>query len=168
MLYFLTFTLDKKNWHTCANICLYRYKMLLERMNTITFTPYFSALIQNRIESWAIVGTGALQIGLHLAGLPGWACPFKSVFGIPCPGCGLTTATGQFLHGQFSESLQTHAFAPFFLFAVGLMAILLFLPEKTRLAAAARIEKLEKKTGTTTWFLVFLFLYWGFRLAGMV
>lgn len=137
-------------------------------MKTITYTPYFSSLIQNRTEGLAIVGAGVAQMGLYLAGLPTWACPIKATLGIPCPGCGLTTAIGQLIRGDFALSFHTHAFAPYFVFAFCVMAVVLFMPEKTRTPAIAWIEKFEKQTGTTTWFLVLLLLYWGFRLAGIV
>ena len=116
----------------------------------------------------AFVGAGALQIGLHLAGLPGWACPFKAALGIPCPGCGLTTATGQLLHGQLSDSLRTHAFASFFLLAFVVMAVVVVLPEKQRVSVIAFIEGFEKRTGIVPLFIVFLLAYWVVRLAGVV
>lgn len=137
-------------------------------LNRIWFKPSFSTLIENRTEGLVIVGTGALLVGLHLAGLPGWACPFKSLFGIPCPGCGLTTATGQLLHGQLSASLHTHAFAPVFAFSYLVMAIVLFLPEKQRTSAVTWIARFEKRTGIASLILVALMFYWVVRLAGLV
>ena len=56
------------------------------------FTPVFSRLLEHRLEGTILVGVGVFQLGLHLLGLPGWVCPFKAVFGVPCPGCGLTAA----------------------------------------------------------------------------
>jgi hypothetical protein len=131
------------------------------------FAPAFSTLLGNRTEGLAIVGTGALLIGLHLAGLPGWACPFKSLFGIPCPGCGLTTATDQLLRGHFINSLHTHAFAPIFSVAYLVMAVVLFLPEKQRKSTVDWIAKFERRTGITSLILVSLMLYWVIRLAGL-
>ncbi len=114
------------------------------------------------------MGAGALLLGLHLAGLPGWACPFKSLLGIPCPGCGLTTAMGQLLHGQLSQALQTHAFAPLFLFALVVMTVVIALPERQHKSAVGWIAKFEGRTGMTAWALAALLVYWGLRLAGLV
>ncbi|MCF0146109.1 MAG: DUF2752 domain-containing protein [Eubacterium sp.] len=35
-------------------------------------------------------------------------CPLRYVFGIPCPGCGMTHALGAFLTGDLSASLSYH------------------------------------------------------------
>jgi hypothetical protein len=137
-------------------------------INKTWFTPSFSTLIENRAEGLAIVGTGVLLVGLHAAGLPGWACPFKSLFGIPCPGCGLTTATDLLLHGQFAASLHTHAFAPLFFVSYLVLTIVLFLPEKQRTSAIARIARFERCTGIAPLILIALVIYWVIRLAGLV
>jgi len=131
------------------------------------FAPTFSSLLEKRTEGLVIVGAGVLQVGLHLAGLPGWACPFKQTFGIPCPGCGLTTATGQLFHGQWLSSLQTHAFAPFFAFAFFIMAIVSFLPQNQRQSMLTRVAGFERRTGVTSWLLAALMIYWVIRLAGL-
>ena len=39
-------------------------------------------------------------------------CPAKVVFGVPCPGCGLTRATAAMLSLQFGEMLLMHPLAP--------------------------------------------------------
>lgn len=132
------------------------------------YAPAFASLLQNRSEGLAIVGAAALQLGLHLADLPTWACPIKNIFGIPCPGCGLTTAIGQLARGDWAASFHTHAFAPYFVFAFSVMAVVLLLPERERTLSIAWIEKFEKQTGITAWFLVLLLLYWSVRLAGIV
>lgn len=71
--------------------------------------------------------TGAAQIvpnpagfGTHeVFGLP--PCLFKTVVGIPCPSCGLTTSFVQLLHGQIGTAW--HANPAGFPFLAGLIAI---------------------------------------------
>jgi hypothetical protein len=135
-------------------------------LKKIWFTPSFSTLIENRAEGFAIVGSVALLAGLHWLGLPGWACPLKSLTGIPCPGCGLTTATSQLLSGQFLASLDTHAFAGIILAAYFLMVVVLALPKVQRQYTVTWIAKFEQRTGITSFVLIALMLYWIFRLAG--
>ncbi len=142
--------------------------MALAAFDKIWFAPTFSSLIQNRREGLVIAGAGILQLGLHLAGLPGWACPFKALFGIPCPGCGLTTSVGQIFQGRLGDALHTHAFAPIFIAAFIVMAAVVLLPEKQRELAIARIAVFERRTGVTSLVLTGLMLYWVVRLAGLV
>jgi hypothetical protein len=92
------------------------------QIEQIWHTPAFSSLLESRREGLIIVGAGVLHLGLSLAGLPGWSCPILAATGVPCPGCGLTRASMQFVRGDFSGSFQTHAFAPIFLFALLLIA----------------------------------------------
>jgi hypothetical protein len=139
----------------------------LETLRKTFFSPVFSSLIQNRTEGLVIVGALTLQTGLHMAGLPGWACPFKSLTGIPCPGCGLTAATGQLFAGKWAESIQTHAFASIFVFAFFVAAIGLFLPRKQRKSMLDWIATFEQRTGITALILVALLVYWVIRLAGL-
>ena len=137
-------------------------------LNQIWYRPTFAGMLENRSETMAIVGVGALQVGLHMLGLPGWACPFKALFGRPCPGCGLTTAMDYLLHGQFSNAVQMHAFAPIFLGAFVLMGAVLVLPKKYAADLVARVAQVESKTGLTAWFAIALMLYWCVRLLGLV
>jgi hypothetical protein len=132
------------------------------------YRPALASILENRAETMALAGFGGLQVGLHLLGLPGWACPFKQLFGIPCPGCGLTAATGELLHGQFSLSFHTHAFAPLFLGAFLLMGLALFLPKNVAQVLIAFIGRVETRTGLTAWFLTALMFYWVARLMGFV
>lgn len=34
----------------------------------------------------------------------GWLCPVQQIVGIPCPGCGMTTALYYFVQGRFQEA----------------------------------------------------------------
>jgi hypothetical protein len=132
------------------------------------YTPAFSSLLENRREGSIIIGAGVLHLGLSLAGLPSWNCPILTATGVPCPGCGLTRATMQLLHGEFIPSLQTHAFAPFLLFALGVMLIVLILPEMYRQSVIAAVKRLETRNGMTSILLSGLMLYWFARLMGIL
>ncbi|MFQ6538444.1 MULTISPECIES: DUF2752 domain-containing protein [Aphanothece] len=56
--------------------------------------------------------TGYLSLkGAH-PDLPGFACPLRSLTGVPCPTCFLTRATAASLHGRWSEALDQHALGP--------------------------------------------------------
>ena len=132
------------------------------------FSPVFSSLLEHRLEGSILVGVGAFQVGMHLLGLPGWACPFKAVFGIPCPGCGLTAAVDELLHGHMGASLHTHAFAPIFLAAFLILLVSILLPEKQRVKLVSVMTHLETRTGITAWVLSLLMLYWCSRLFGLV
>ena len=132
------------------------------------FSPVFSQLLEHRLEGAVLVGVGAVQMGLHLVGLQGWVCPFKAVFGIPCPGCGLTAAMDELLHGRLIQSLRTHAFAPIFMAAFLILLISLLLPEKQHGKLVAVMTYLETRICMTAWVLSILMLYWCSRLLGLV
>jgi hypothetical protein len=132
------------------------------------FTPVFSSLLEHRLEGIVLVGVGALQLGWYISGLSGWICPIKAVFGIPCPGCGLTAAMDELLHGHVFASLRTHVFASIFLAAFIIILVSILLPEKQREKLIAAIAHLETHTGLTAWVLSGLMLYWVIRLFGLV
>ena len=130
------------------------------------FSPVLSTVLENRRESLILVGAGVFHLGLNLIGLPGWVCPIRAATGIPCPGCGLTTAAVQLLHGDIAGSLHTHAFAPIFL-AFGLLLLTaLILPTELLQRFSALLARFETRTGVIAWILLALFLYWGARLPG--
>ena len=131
------------------------------------FSPVFSSLLANRTEGLVLVGVGGLQLGLTLLHLPGWVCPFKALFGIRCPGCGLTTAILELLKGKMPQALHMHAFAPIFLFAFLLILVAVFLPEAGRERLTALVARFESRTGITAWVLSGLMLYWLIRLFGL-
>lgn len=130
----------------------------------ILSSPVLASVMEKRQESLILGAAAALQFGLVTAGLPGWPCPFKAAFGIPCPGCGLSTAVGLLFHGDWQGAISVHAFAPIFL--LGLVAVLVvsLLPNALRTVAIQKIAAIEKRTGMTVIVLASLMLYWGFRL----
>ena len=128
------------------------------------FSPILASLMTQRKEALIISGVVGIQFGLVTAGLPGWNCPFKAVFGIPCPGCGLSTAVSLLLHGNWQAAITTHAFAPIFLVGAFLLLGVSVLPEPMRSRIIQNISMIEKRTGVTTLVMLGLMLYWGFRL----
>jgi hypothetical protein len=99
-----------------------------------------------------------------MMGLSFWNCPVLAATGIPCPGCGLTRATMQLFHGNISDSLQTHAFAPIFLMALLLMITVLVLPNSVGKKIINFVNRLETRNGITAWVFFSLMFYWAIRL----
>jgi predicted membrane-bound mannosyltransferase len=146
----------------------YTDAMSLDGSNRFLYAPVAAAILRNRLETAAIVGFGVLQALLAYTHLPGWPCPIKAATGIPCPGCGLSASAGEFLHGDWQASISTHAFAPFFLAALALMGVVVALPDPVRRRVVSGIERFERRTGATAWFLVCFLLYWGLRLGKLL
>jgi hypothetical protein len=133
-------------------------------LSTLWHQPVFSSVLSNRGETAAIVGFGVVHIGLGLAGISFWSCPILAATGVPCPGCGLTRATMQLLHGDISSSLNTHAFAPVFLIALLMMIAVLVLPKPVNEKFINFVSHLEIRNGLTAWGLSLLMFYWVLRL----
>lgn len=68
------------------------------------------------VASWLVLAALGLYaspdasgVGTHEQfGLP--ACSTMEWFGVPCPGCGVTTSTALFAQGRFAESLRNQPF----------------------------------------------------------
>ena len=133
-------------------------------LHTLWHQPVFSNLLENRAENAAIVGFGVIHISANLAGISFWQCPILAATGIPCPGCGLTRATMQLLHGDVISSLQTHAFAPIFFTALILMCLVLVFPRSMTQKIISSVRQFEIRNGITAWVLFSLMSYWAVRL----
>ena len=141
---------------------------LTANVNRIWYSPTLSSLIANRKEGLILTGAAGVHLGLYMFGLPTWACPIRAATGVPCPGCGLTTATAQFLHGDFLDSFQTHAFAPVFLLGTILLMLAVVMPGQYHEKIVRKISRFEIRTGILSWVLFGLVFYWGARLIGLL
>lgn len=122
--------------------------------------PILALLMKNRAICLAITGATILQLSLVASGLPGWRSPVLYVFGIPDPGGGLTRAILALLHGNWQTSFVFHAFAPFFIIALTLIAIASVLPYSPTDEIAGRVEGVEAHSGITAILLMGLVIYW--------
>lgn len=83
------------------------------------------------------LGAAMLALGLalpHLPGNPGLPCPLRSVTGVPCPFCGLTTSVEAVLRG---DGHRAWAANPFGVLAVVFAVILVVRPRWRRVSVPA-------------------------------
>lgn len=72
---------------------------------------------------WSLIIAGAAYLFFFEPGKTGFfpACPFRSLTGFTCPGCGTTRALHQILHGHFATAFTLNPLLllsiPFILFA---------------------------------------------------
>ena len=125
--------------------------------------PFFALLLQRRVALILLCAV-TLQTVLISVGLRGWQCPINSTLGIPCPGCGLSTAMILLIKGDWQIAIHTHAFAPVFLLAIVLMGTISILPENLHRKAVLQIAAIEKHTAFAAYILFGIIIYWIFRL----
>jgi hypothetical protein len=79
-------------------------------------------VIQRSVIVATIAGMFAVIVALRLP-----FCPLASMFGVPCPGCGLTRATLALAHGELKHAHELHplvlVLAPLFIWAMSSAAI---------------------------------------------
>lgn len=68
-----------------------------------------------RWQWFAVLALAALAVPLYLfdpatGGFP--ACPFRSITGLLCPGCGSQRAVHELLHGNIGPAFHANAFLP--------------------------------------------------------
>lgn len=71
--------------------------------------PYGGRAGQIKRAAIVVVTVGPF-VALLFTSFP--VCPTAGLFGIPCPGCGLTRATLDLLHGNLSAALHMHPLVP--------------------------------------------------------
>lgn len=88
--------------------------------------------IKNTITPWHLLAAGMVLVYYFIANtIFGYVSPTMVLFGLPCPGCGLTRSGLLLLTGNFAESFRMHPLLiP--LLALGVWAVLcrLFWPGK--------------------------------------
>lgn len=75
-----------------------------------------------------------LLLGLslpHVPGHPGLPCPLRTVTGVPCPFCGLTTSVEAAMGGNVHRAVSAN---PFGLLAVAVAVVLLARPQWRRVS----------------------------------
>ena len=141
---------------------------LFSSINRSLRTPVIASLLQNRRFAIVIIIAACMQTALAVCGLNGWLCPFRSILGVPCPGCGLSTAIAHLMLGDWTAALHAHLFAPVVLLGFVIMAGISVLPERYHAAAVSTIEKYEKASGFMAILLAAMILYWGVRLVYLI
>ncbi len=131
----------------------------LTKKNASPRTPVFTSILDDRKTVTAILLFAFLQILLAGFHLPGWICPIHFVFGIKCPGCGLSTAMAQLCRGNVVAALDTHFLSIVFLPTLFIMALVGLSPFSVKKKAIPRIKRLEEKTRFSAVFLVILIIY---------
>lgn len=73
---------------------------------------------------WAIAAAalaGPVVVASVLAAHGPVVCGFRALFGIPCPGCGLTRCLAALAHGDVVRAFHVHPAGPIFLAYLGAM-----------------------------------------------
>ncbi len=94
----------------------------------------------------------------------GSICAFHNVFGLPCPGCGLTRSFVSMGHGLFMESYRWHPLGPvlFVMAIIYFLASLLFIKKLPPLKIDSRLQ-----VGALLSLALVMFVFWGLRLDGI-
>ena len=85
------------------------------------------------------LGAAMLALGVtlpHLPGHPGLPCPLRTVTGVPCPLCGMTTSVEATLRGDVRAAVAAN---PFGVLAVVVAVVLLLRPTWRRLQVPALV-----------------------------
>jgi len=110
-----------------------------------SFTPLLTPFMESRARALMIVGCAVTQTLLVFFGLPSWQCPIRAATGIPCPGCGLSSAMVLLLRGRWLESFAIHHFAPLLALAF-LVLVTSLLPTLLHQKAVNLITHIETHT----------------------
>lgn len=96
-----------------------------------------------------------IVVGILLFFFVDIACPVETIIGIPCPGCGMTTAIYYVLHLDFKTALYFH---PLVFVCIGYLILVGILYLKHQTFDIPMIKRL------TTVFVVLLLLAYGYRM----
>ena len=124
------------------------------------FPVILGSVMKDKALRRAVLILPSLFILLNILHIFCWKCPFFTVTGIQCPGCGMTRGIIALLHGCIREAFIYHPFAPVLAAGWGVFALISFLPEKRRISLIEKIERIEQKTGFV-FILTLLFICFG-------
>ncbi len=144
------------------------WRVLRSYIKPSLFKPILAPMLRKRLTLRILTIAAALQLGLTATGLPGWQCQFNNSIGIPCPGCGLSTAVAALIRGEWQSAAHTHIFAPVFLIGLIFMGILSVLPVCIYRNILHLMALVEQNTGFATFISIALVGYWGIRIHGLL
>lgn len=110
--------------------------------------------------SFAVVAL-ALSFLLPTEGLGIPICWFKSLFGLPCPGCGLTRSLTCISHLEFAKAWNFHPFGPLIYALFVANVALLFVPGRRREALKNSMSANERWLKLVYMITVLCFLTFG-------
>lgn len=119
---------------------------------------------------YLFISVSILWIVWHLCGsVPSYiGCPFKSVTGIPCPSCGMTTGVLSHLSGHHKEGFLSHPLAFIMIImmcAVIIMAISDAISGRKRLFEYyLKVEKSFQNKWVVIVFTIFILSLWAYNI----
>ncbi len=116
-------------------------------------------LVRDRRLGLAMVGGGLLYFAAAAFGFELMPCPFKSLSGLPCPGCGMTRACFALLDGNFHAVGHLNPFGPVFGLFWAVVGVGVALPEPWRARFARRLGVIERRTRWVAWVACCLVIY---------
>jgi hypothetical protein len=124
----------------------------------------FDGIVQRRLTAlliWLSLAVGAAYLFVFEPGKSGFfpACPFRTITGFTCPGCGSTRGLHRLLHGDVVGAFE---FNP--LMVVALPFLLYALVRYTTAAVTGRPLKVNRLNAKYIWvLLVVIVSFWVFR-----
>jgi len=133
-------------------------------MNLSQIEMEFDGILRRRLQAlalWLLVAAGAVYLFLFQPGRTGFfpACPFRTLTGLNCPGCGTTRGLHQLLHGNFVAAFELNPLMVLMLPVLGY-----FLMVYTKSALDGRPMPQFRVPARYLWLLSVLILsFWVFR-----
>jgi hypothetical protein len=124
----------------------------------------FDEIVNRRLTAlliWLTLAVGATYLFIFEPGKTGFfpACPFRTLTGFTCPGCGSTRGLHRLLHGDVVAAFE---FNP--LLIVALPFLLYALVRYTAAAVTGRPRKVNRLNANYIWMLfVVIMSFWVFR-----
>ena len=143
------------------------FKSTFSKLKRQFYIPVFSNILRQRWLVFLLVSVVIVHLAVSSFGYEIWRCPIKSTFGIPCPGCGLSSAIISLLQGKWKTAFLHHAFAGIFLIGFTVAIGVSLLPFHDNKMVVNWISKFERCTGLFTYLMMALMIYWIMRLSAL-